>query len=663
QRSTNLIYAGAQDNGTDQVTGVNTANRVMGADGEECLVDFSNDNVVFVSYQGGNFSKSTDGGVTFNPVSQGGCDWTSPLIMDPTNNNVMYMGGSDVFKSTDNGNTWSNMSNGAFDGNCLYSLEVSNGNTSYIYAATFGNIYRSTNGGNTWSTITGTLPVGNAAISGITISDANPDAAWVTFSGFSAGNKVFYTNDGGQTWSNVSGTLPNIPINCIEYQNSSNDLLYIGTDLGVFYTDATQNNWIAYNTGLPNVIIDELEIHYATSKLRAATYGRGLWESDLQQSSLQQLDASTVSMLYPPLTTCDTSIAPVVRIRNAGIDTITAVQLHYRMDAQAWSIYSWTGSLASNAIYDITLPTYTLPAGAHTLKAYTANPNASTDLNNFNDTIVRTFTIMTNPSGSAPPLTQGFVSNTFPPVNWGLENSSSLLSRSTAAGGFGNSSESMMADFYSVPSGSDMLTTPYIDFTNSVPPIRLYFDVAYAPFDNVYYDSLIVEEYSDCPGNATRIYAKGNTVLATSPATNSIFVPAPNQWRTDTINLNALAGSSPLYFRFVAKTGYGNQMYIDNINLSAGGLGVVPLDNNSFVHVYPNPASNNVNIDVSTSTDDPIVITVFDATGRVVRKTEQENAGGSNRISMDVSQLREGIYLVKTQCGALVKTQRISVVR
>ena len=34
--------------------------------------------------------------------------------------------------------------------------------------------------------------------------------------------------------------------------------------------------------GLPNVIVNELEIHYGSGKIRAATFGRGVWESDLQ---------------------------------------------------------------------------------------------------------------------------------------------------------------------------------------------------------------------------------------------------------------------------------------------------------------------------------------------------------------------------------------------
>lgn len=39
------------------------------------------------------------------------------------------------------------------------------------------------------------------------------------------------------------------------------------------------SEWMPFITNLPNVIVQELEIHYGSDRLRAATYGRGIWES------------------------------------------------------------------------------------------------------------------------------------------------------------------------------------------------------------------------------------------------------------------------------------------------------------------------------------------------------------------------------------------------
>lgn len=655
-----VIYAGAQDNGTDRVTGVNAATQVNGADGEECLVDFTDDNIVFVSSQSGYFMKSTDGGASFTALSQFGCDWTSPIIMDQTDHNNMYLGGSDVYRSTDNGDTWNNVSNGAFDGTCVYSLEISPTSPSYVYAATFGNIYRTTNGGTSWSTITGSLPVGQAAISGIAISDGNPDAVWVTLSGFAAGEKVYYTTNGGVTWTNMTGSLPNVPANCIEYQNGSNDLLYVGTDLGVFYMDATMNDWLPYNNGLPNVIIDELEIHYPTSKLRAATYGRGLWESDLQVSTLMNVDASALSMVNPPSSTCDTVITPVVNIRNGGVDTLHTVDLFYRIDAQAWQQYSWSGSLASFATASIPLNTYTLTAGPHTLKAYTTNPNASADQNHNNDTLLRTFTILSAPTTTiALPVAEGFVSAAFPPANFSLENSSSLWTRTTSTGGYQLSANAARANFYSISSGTDALQTLYVDFSSALPPIRLYFDLAYAPYPG-YVDSLVIDLYSDCAGGE-RLYAKGSSQLLTSPSTTGQFVPASaGQWRTDTLHLDSLAGHGPMQIRFLAKSGYGNDLFIDNINLNGNGVGIAEQPSQASFVVYPNPAATTITLELPFAAANAEVA-VFDLYGKRVMGTELK--AGTTRTTMDVSALSEGVYLVQVTSNGHVETKRLAIVR
>ena len=176
------LYAGAQDNGTDRIINGNSV-MVNGADGEECLVHYGDDDIVFVSSQGGYFLKSTDGGNNFTPLSQYGSDWTSPIIMDRNNNNIMYLGSTSVHKSVNTGDSWTTIS--PSQGASIYSLEVSNSAPNTIYAATFGNIIRTTNG-STWNDITGSLPVNQAALTGIAISGTDDDVAWVCFSGYSA---------------------------------------------------------------------------------------------------------------------------------------------------------------------------------------------------------------------------------------------------------------------------------------------------------------------------------------------------------------------------------------------------------------------------------------------------------------------------------------------
>ena len=70
-------------------------------------------------------------------------------------------------------------------------------------------------------------------------------------------------------------------MNTIVYDAGTNDALYVGTDLGVYYKDASMSDWTAFGTGLPNVIVLELDINEADNSIRAATFGRGVWEAPL----------------------------------------------------------------------------------------------------------------------------------------------------------------------------------------------------------------------------------------------------------------------------------------------------------------------------------------------------------------------------------------------
>ena len=70
-------------------------------------------------------------------------------------------------------------------------------------------------------------------------------------------------------------------------KDTATGIEYVGTDIGVYYRDISVSPfWQTYMIGLPNVIVNELEIHYRSESIRAATYGRGMWESNLLRPSI-----------------------------------------------------------------------------------------------------------------------------------------------------------------------------------------------------------------------------------------------------------------------------------------------------------------------------------------------------------------------------------------
>ncbi|MFM7218294.1 MAG: T9SS type A sorting domain-containing protein, partial [Bacteroidota bacterium] len=295
-----IIFAGAQDNGTDRLVS-GSWTHVLGGDGMDCMVDPANDQTVYASYQNGAMYRSYNRGTNFTDIAPSSGAWVTPFAMHPVNSSTIYAGCEKVYRSNDRGNTWDTLSGAIFNDN-IVSMEVASADPDHIYAATYDQIFHTPDGGLTWNNISSGLPIGGAAITAIATSHIDPMKVWVTFSGYLTGSKVFYSINGGMNWSNVSGTLPNVPVNCIISQRNSPDALYIGTDMGVFYSDSTLSDWEPFIDGLPNVIVSDLDIHYSTGKIRSATYGRGIWESDLYvpvSTGLESWSATTAASCFP----------------------------------------------------------------------------------------------------------------------------------------------------------------------------------------------------------------------------------------------------------------------------------------------------------------------------------------------------------------------------
>lgn len=641
-----VLYAGAQDNGTDQwQNGVWT--QVFGGDGMDCASDYNDVNTAYVSYQYGAFSRTTDGGLSFTNISPGSNgDWITPIAQDPVNPNTIYIGYTDLYKSTDKGTTWTNLSPPFIDN--ITHIAVAKSNTSYIYVCNLDEIYMTNNGGTSWNSIAAGLPLAQAAMTRVIVSPSNPQHVWVTFSGYSNGLKVYKSTDGGSTWANISGTLPNIPVNCIVYQENTNDQLYIGTDFGVYYTDSGLNDWIPYQTNLPNVIVEDIEINYTAGKLRAATYGRGIWESDLNTTTLFAIDAGVQSITAPTGISCLAIINPVIVIQNYGLDTLYTVDINYLVDAMGPIVQPWNGALAHGQTAVVTINTMPVTGGIHTFTAYTSNPNSSADGNTGND---QKFSIFEADSTILPyPVTEGFENGPLPVNDWRLSGAVSMMGLEPY-GGFGTSANSIRADFYNTISATGYFTSKRVNFTNSASPVRLYFNVAYAEYDATYHDTLNVSISTDCGSTWTNVYSKTGPVLATAAATQSVFYPQPAEWRAESINLDPWIGFPEVMARFEFKSGYGNQCYVDDINLYSGTVGVSSALYLTDVHIAPVPFVNTIYIQ-SGSAVQSLVIT--DVTGKIV--TDLENINHRN-LTVNTAQLARGVYFIKlyTGQGAVVK--------
>ena len=302
----NIVLAGLQDNGSKKYRGTaNTWVDASGGDGMECIVDLNNaSSYMYSTYVSGTIYRNTNGFTTQStttisnniPGKPAGA-WVTPYIMNPYNSRTLYAGYDTVYRTTDRGDTWSVISQSLSTSNKLRSLAVAPSDTNVLYAADLTHLWKTTNGGTTnWSAVT--LPTTATSVTYIAVKNTDPNTLWITYGGYSSGSKVYQSTDGGANWTNISTGLPNLPVLCVVYDKSVVDqtTLFVGTDAGVYVKYGT-NDWEPYSTGLPNVVVTELEILYgATDKLRAGTFGRGLWETPITAPLPVELTSFTAAV-------------------------------------------------------------------------------------------------------------------------------------------------------------------------------------------------------------------------------------------------------------------------------------------------------------------------------------------------------------------------------
>ncbi len=155
--------------------------------------------------------------------------------------------------------------------------------------------------------------------------------------------------------------------------------------------------------------------------------------------------------------------------------------------------------------------------------------------------------------------------------------------------------------------------------------------------------------------------------LATVPGhTEAYYAPAASDWTTDMIDLSAYDNVPEINVQFKAISAWGNQAYLDNINLVGTTTGTNDPVNllAGKVDVYPNPANVTANIEFELVEASRVSIKVYDISGKLVTTLEDGAFYQSgNYIKTWKNPTASGLYLVKitTELGEV--TQRINVVK
>ena len=288
-----VVTGGSQDNGTSTLREDGLWTDWLGADGMEGFVDKNDASIMYGTTQFGSLYRTQynlfgSNVVTLaQPDGKGGqntWNWVVPFEQDPIIQNTIYVAFDEIYKSDDSGTNWVSISPNF--GADIDHFKIAPSNNQIMYCAINGVFRFSVNGGATW-TISPLGLGGSSIINEIAVHPSDPNKVAIATTD---SQKVYVSLDGGSTWTSKLMNLPGFVAQALAWQGNGEDGLYVGMNYGVFYTDNTLTEWEPFNNGLPNVRINELEINKVDNKIYAATYGRGLWRSDVFDASLSVED-------------------------------------------------------------------------------------------------------------------------------------------------------------------------------------------------------------------------------------------------------------------------------------------------------------------------------------------------------------------------------------
>jgi Abnormal spindle-like microcephaly-assoc'd, ASPM-SPD-2-Hydin len=351
-----ILLGGTQDNGSPaRTTAIPAWPEVNLGDGGYNAINPAAPNEWFTAHTDISIARCTVGSscapATFTPVVTNATlsgdvgSFYTPYILDPQAPSKMIVGTCRVWRGPSNSGTgWTALSNNfdtasattcaANSPNAMQAIAaagpVTANGSQVIWTGTSGGVlWYTTNadgGPSAWSYVSTTY---STPISSIAIDPKDPTGKTVYFTtqGF-YGNQITLISP--ITTTGVAGDLPNIPVNSIVFDPEFQNIMYVGTDIGVFQTVNGGANWVEVGPGtLPSAPVSHLEVFHVAGvkKLRASTYGRGVWETSMPTGSIPMVSFSNYTVKFSAQPIGTTSSATTLTLTNIGSAALNVTTL------------------------------------------------------------------------------------------------------------------------------------------------------------------------------------------------------------------------------------------------------------------------------------------------------------------------------------------------
>lgn len=338
----------------------------------------------------------------------------------------------------------------------------------------------------------------------------------------------------------------------------------------------------------------------------------------------------------------------------AGVP-ITFTQLAYNVNEQDDIQFSWTfeGGTPATSTAKVQQVTFSDP-GPHNVKLVVQNAAGKDSLTR--NAIVTVLAADPAYFGSEQ---EGFETTTFPTFTgnplktWEIVSTiTNSWKRTTIAYGSGNASV-MIQNSNSANGSVHTMYSPVFQLDGPTAGAKLAFKYAFARRNANNVDKLVISYSIDCGKTwFSAMTRSGATLATTTTLVTSTFIPTADDWRQMNQSLSFLNNSPTVRFKFEFTSNGGNNLYLDDIQITT----VVPINNlqdeSLNLTIAPNPSSGMPQLLISNDQAAQATIEIVDALGRQVlwRKNEFISVGETR---MDLSNQFDlptaGAYWVRLQ--------------
>jgi hypothetical protein len=138
-------------------------------------------------------------------------------------------------------------------------------------------------------------------------------------------------------------------------------------------------------------------------------------------------------------------------------------------------------------------------------------------------------------------------------------------------------------------------------------------------------------------------------------------------WATFNINLtyksSALPDSAIIVLSASGTAPVANSyLYVDNLSFAGSVAGINTIDNYvSNISAYPNPTSDNINIELNAQKTSAIKLQLVDVTGKLIRDINVGEILGNYKHTINTLGISKGIYFLKVIANDAVEVKKIII--